>query len=228
MLLNSKKNLSFRNFVINSIEAALEKSGPRPRIICADSGAHLIFPELLADYLIGDFDSIEPEILAKLIKKGIDVIKHPREKDFTDFHLALDFALSLKPGPSEIIVFGGLSGRLDQTLANIYTSACFSAGHDVKISLHENKTSVYLLNAHFKKLELNEGIRPGDTVSLRPLFKEAVVRSVRGLKYRLAGEKLRAIETRGVSNEATSKKISVAISSGELIVVHLKGSGRRG
>lgn len=213
--------------MIRSIGEALEKNRPRPRIICADSGAHLIFPELPADYLIGDFDSIVPEILAKFIKKGVEVIKHPREKDFTDFHLALDFALSLKPVPSEIIVFGGLSGRLDQTLANIYTSACFSAGHGVKISLHENKTSVYLLNSHFKKLELNEGIRPGDTVSLRPLFKEAVVRAVSGLKYRLAGEKLQAIETRGVSNEAVSKKISVAVSSGELIVVHLKGTGTK-
>jgi len=88
--------------------------------------------------------------------------------------------------------------------------------------LHETRTSVYLLNRHFKTLEITENIKPGDTVSLRPLFRRVKVKSSSGLKYPLKNDILRSVDTRGVSNEASERKISLEITSGELIAVHIR------
>lgn len=227
ILINSGRNKKFRNFVIDQIEKARRKDKNQAVIICADSGAHLIYPETYSDYLIGDLDSISPEILNIIKKSRTRIIKYPREKDFTDFHLALTFALSLKPAIDEMTVFGGLSRRLDQTLANIYTAACFSMEHGIKISIHENNTSLYLLNSYFKKLKLTGEIKTGDTVSLRPLFYETTVKSARGLKYGLKNDTLRAADTRGVSNEVIGDNISLEILSGELALIHIKKRGAR-
>jgi thiamine pyrophosphokinase len=212
--------------VISRIIKARQNNKNQVKVICADSGAHLIYPEISSDYLIGDLDSISPEILQIISKSRTRVVKYPREKDFTDFHLALSFALSLKPAIDEIIVFGGLSRRLDQIFANIYTAACFSMEHGIKISIHENNTAVYLLNNHFKKLELTEDIKAGDTVSLRPLFYDATVKSASGLKYGLKNDTLRAADTRGVSNEVIGDNISLEILSGELVLIHIKKTRR--
>ncbi len=222
ILINSGRGKKFRNLVIGRIIKARQNNKNKVKLICADSGAHLIYPEISSDYLIGDLDSISPEILQIINKSKTRIIKYPREKDFTDFHLALTFALSLKPAIDEITVFGGLSGRLDQTLANIYTAACFSMEHGIKISIHENNTSLYLLNSHFKKLKLTDEIKSGDTVSLRPLFYDTTVKSASGLKYGLINDTLRAADTRGVSNEVIADKISLEIRSGELILIHIK------
>ncbi len=224
ILINSKQNANFKKIVAAHIAAARREGGrkEKPAVICADSGIHLIYPETPADYLIGDFDSIKPQILKKTGQSATEIIKYPAEKDFTDFHLALDLAVSAKRRPSEIIVFGGLSGRLHQTLANIFTAACFSIEYKINISLHETRTSVYLLNRHFKTLEITENIKPGDTVSLRPLFRRVKVKSSSGLKYPLKNDILRSVDTRGVSNEASERKISLEITSGELIAVHIR------
>lgn len=222
ILVNSGRNKKFRNFVIARIKKARSKGINQVKIICADSGADLIYPETHSDYLIGDLDSISPAILDIIKKSGTRIITYPREKDFTDFHLALTLALSLKPAIDEITVFGGLSRRLDQTLANIYTAACFSMEHGVKISIHENNTSLYLLNSHFKQLELTDEIKKGDIISLRPLFHYTTVKSARGLKYGINNDMLRAADTRGVSNEVTGDNISLEILSGELVLVHIK------
>lgn len=224
ILIASKAGAAFRRSIISAIaSSAADEAGRRPMVICADSGARLVFPEIVPDLLVGDFDSIAPGLLAGISKTGAKIIKHPRDKDFTDFHLALESAFASRPAPSEITVFGGLAGRLDQTMANIYTAACYSSERSTRISLRDGKTSVYLLNRAIKKLRVSSGIRPGDTVSLRPLFRAARVKSVSGLKYPLANETLRAVETRGISNQAVADDFSIELSAGELVVVHISG-----
>lgn len=83
-------------------------------IIAADSGydnAKLM--GVCPDILLGDFDSL-PE---GKIPDSIKTLKVPAEKDFTDTQLAVDTAI--KNGAGEIIIIGGLDGRLDHTLSNL-------------------------------------------------------------------------------------------------------------
>ena len=61
---------------------------------------------------VGDFDSFPRDRIAD----GIERIELPCEKDLTDSQVCIETAIAR--GASEIILIGGLSGRLDPTLLN--------------------------------------------------------------------------------------------------------------
>lgn len=63
--------------------------------------------------LVGDLDSLD----RSKIEDRPELIEVPAEKDFTDTQLAVETAL--KRGADDIVIIGGLSGRLDHTLSNL-------------------------------------------------------------------------------------------------------------
>ena len=63
--------------------------------------------------LVGDLDSLD----RSKIEGRPELIEVPVEKDFTDTQLAVETAL--KRGADDIVIIGGLSGRLDHTLSNL-------------------------------------------------------------------------------------------------------------
>ncbi len=79
--------------------------------------------------VVGDLDSLGEGVLPP----DVELIRLPVEKDVTDTKEAVEVAV--ERGASEITIIGGLSGRLDHTLANlslledlqargVYASAC--------------------------------------------------------------------------------------------------------
>ena len=86
-------------------------------VIAADSGyknARLLRADVQT--LVGDFDSISSEDKAN-IPDQTEIISVPAKKDFTDTQLAVKTAL--ERGAKNIIIIGGLDGRLDHTLSNL-------------------------------------------------------------------------------------------------------------
>ena len=83
--------------------------------IAADSG-YLTARALgdRVDLAVGDFDSM-PE---GTLPEGVEKIKVPAEKDDTDTQLAVEAAVSR--GADDIVIIGGLGGRLDHTLSNLH------------------------------------------------------------------------------------------------------------
>ena len=88
-------------------------------LIAADSGAAWL--DALGrppDLVIGDMDSIEPDLLDRLATEGVEVDAHPAEKDASDVELAV--ARAVASGAGEIVIIGGFGGRrLDHELANL-------------------------------------------------------------------------------------------------------------
>lgn len=83
--------------------------------IAADSGyltARSLGDRL--DVIVGDFDSM-PE---SEVSEGVETIRVPAEKDDTDTQLAVEIAVSR--GADDIVIIGGLGGRLDHTLSSLY------------------------------------------------------------------------------------------------------------
>ena len=83
-------------------------------LIAADGGLdHIKSLGLTPDVIIGDFDSVSN---AREMPEGIEVIRHPVEKDETDSYLA--YRLGYERGFREFHIFGGTGGREDHTFAN--------------------------------------------------------------------------------------------------------------
>ena len=183
----------------------------QPFVVAADNGATTARAfGLLPDVVIGDLDSLEPSTLAWLVQAGVPIETHPRDKDATDGHLALQRALQLEP--SELFLLGFLGGpRLDQALANVLLLTQV----ELPTRLFDQKNECVLL-------------RPGETeiwrpeaeeiVSLIPLSPEVSGVTTRGLRWHLERQRLRLGETRGVSNEPIDAAVSVSIESGLLLL----------
>lgn len=185
-------------------------------LICADGGGEVALAwNLHPDWLVGDMDSISPASLAALqALPGLQVRRVPVEKDETDLELALYTAL--EAGASTITILGGLGGRLDHTLGNIYLLAAPRlAGTEVR--LLSEREEVRLLRggetAHITG-------QPGELLSLVPL--SAVAQGVRtlGLYYPLHSEALYLGPSRGISNVLVEATATISFDEGLLLLVH--------
>ena len=98
-------------------ERVSERAGDGDLTIAADAGlltagAFGVAPKIL----VGDFDSLGDPSRFDL-PSSVEILKVPAEKDETDTELAVMTALSR--GAGEILIVGGVGGRLDHSLANL-------------------------------------------------------------------------------------------------------------
>lgn len=166
------------------------------KVVAADGGAMLaVRLGVVPDLLVGDLDSIEPDLLALWTAAGIAVEKYEHSTKLeTDTELALLAALRWQP--KRIVILGAIGGRLDHALANILllTHPDFAAidlllvdgSQDARLSKQGAWTEV---RGHV-----------GDIVSLVPLDAEVRGVKTKGLEYPLSGETLLRGRGRGVSN----------------------------
>ena len=95
-------------------DLVLEKPEKGDLVIAADAG-YLTAKKMgiTPDILLGDFDTLGEAN----IPDGIECLRVPREKNDTDTQLAVGVAV--ERGAGEIVIIGGMSGRIDHTLSTL-------------------------------------------------------------------------------------------------------------
>ena len=189
-------------------------------VIAADSGAatalHLGH---IPSYVVGDFDSLDAQLVEQLRARGSHIISAPVEKDETDTELAVQ--LAIEQGATSITLLGALGGdRFDHTIANVLLLAGFDT---VPIQIIDGPSTCWLLRGPGHTII--EG-QPGDLLSLLPLTGDASGIRTQGLYYPLNGETLRFGKPRGVSNELTGEQAEVSLEGGMLLVIHTEQKQR--
>ena len=87
-------------------------------IVGVDKGCNILREiEATPNIILGDFDSIDKEVLNYYKDKGVKIEKFNPEKDYTDTDLG--YIKALEVNPSEIILFGATGSRIDHMLGNI-------------------------------------------------------------------------------------------------------------
>ncbi|RJR16607.1 thiamine diphosphokinase [Candidatus Microgenomates bacterium] len=225
----------------------LAEISSRDFVIGVDYGAYwLLKHKIIPQVAIGDFDSVSEEELQVIRKEIGEVREYEKEKDATDMDLAVDFAISKKP--TEIILFGALGRRLDQTLANIgLLEKIADAGIQGWIKDAHNWVTVVSKNIIISRqlfekntlrairqqaesrevtkkkfstsLEQKENSHFEDWyVSIIPLTKTAKV-TLKGFKYPITAQKMERGKTLGISNELTSSSGTISVKQGRVFVV---------
>lgn len=106
--------------------------------IGVDAGAYTCMQHKIPmECAIGDFDSID-SIKKQELASYTQLICLPKHKDQTDSEAAIHFAL--ERGYEEIILFGGLGGRVDHMLANLYLMMY----RDVNLTLMDENNKLYI------------------------------------------------------------------------------------
>ena len=166
----------------------------------------------IPDIIVGDFDSSRLDSLKNDFPKA-EITVVTAEKDFTDSELAIETAI--RKGANEIVIIGGLDGRLDHTLTNIsLLEALAKSGIYVTITNGKNRlryiesTSTLVPKSYFKYL------------SLIPRTDKVKGVTVMGCKYPLENATLtKASQGLTVSNEITENCAFIAVKKGGLLII---------
>lgn len=182
-------------------------------VIAADGGArYLLALGILPQIAVGDFDSIEPLALERLIAAGVEVQRHPVHKDETDLEFALLQAVAA--GARQVYVLAALGGRADQHLANLQLLT-HPALAPVEVRLLQERWEIFAIRESARL----EG-SAGDIVSLLPMTEVVQGIVTEELYYPLRDEALRLGPARGVSNAMLSSQARVTIRDGVLLCMH--------
>lgn len=186
---------------------------PSDILLCADGGANYAYEMgLVPSYIVGDMDSIRPEVREHFATHQVQFRKYPRRKDFTDTQLALSLAEEL--GADEVVFLGTLGKRLDHTLSNLYCGIEL-AMMGKKVVHYAPDCAVYLTT---KTLTICG--QKGDMVSVLPLSEEARGVCEKGFEYPLDNVVLEKKNPYAVSNILAKEQGQISVEEGVLAVFH--------
>lgn len=181
-------------------------------IICADGGYDLAAAEnITPDIVMGDFDSSNIPI-----PQGTNVVTVPAKKDITDTALCLDHAA--EKGYRQVLIIGGIGGRLDHTIANIQNIFAYT----------QKGLSVMMVDQGNIVTALTNGAtvippRDGYKLSLFSHSDACTGVTVSGAQYPLDNHTLTSHFPLGVSNEFAGEDVFVEVKDGELLIVLSRG-----
>lgn len=206
-----------------SLLAALRAQLPEAPCLCADAGADLCRAAgVVPDGIIGDMDSLAPATRAWLEAVGVPEVIYPSEKDDSDQSLATEKLFA--DGAEEIVVIGGLGGRMDHELANMM---------ELVRTGREGRSLVY-----WDDINRLRYIGPGthalaptaDYISLVPFSDEGMVLSNSGLYYPLDHFTVPFGITRLISNifAEGAEEATLDIHSGDGVLIVCRDRAEKG
>ena len=180
-------------------------------VVCADSGIyHIQKLGITPDVVIGDFDSYSGNI-----NFNCEIIKCQPEKDDTDTIMCVKYAIS--KGADQITIYGGLSGRLDHTFANLQTLR-YCAERNVSAVIEDGFNRALIQSNGISEYERNDSMY----FSIFALTDTVMIERLSGVKYPLEKYCLTANFPLGVSNEIIEQKAILKISEGYALIIFSK------
>ncbi len=183
-------------------------------IIAADAGyKNAKKCGFVPDLLIGDFDSLS------CIPCGIEAVKYPAEKDYTDTELAIK--TGIEKGCNSFFVVGALGGtRFEHTVANLQLAAGISK-QGYGITLTDGNTFIKAITNG--KAEFDSSFK--GYVSVFSFHGDSKGVTIKGLKYELNDVTLPCTGTLGVSNEFCGISSEISVEHGTLLIIYRRKDG---
>lgn len=202
-------------FVIGA--GSFDKMELRPQtgdlVIAADGGyRYLQQLGIRPDILLGDFDSLE------LVPEHERLIRHSPIKDDTD--MALAAACGEDEGYRRFVLYGGLGGRMDHTIANLQLLTALSRKGYESYLIGEGNIVTALTGERMTFGSHMQGI-----ISVFCAGERAEGVTLSGLKYPLDHAVLTCDRALGVSNEFIGQSSFLEVKSGTLLIMWNESQG---
>lgn len=177
-------------------------------VLACDNGARFCDTYgRLPDLVLGDLDSLDSAVRAKLQQAGVAFDIYPTDKAMTDLEIALHHAVDLKP--RVVTLLAALGGRWDQSLANLLLLSHPALRH-LPMVVRAPTSSVILIQPGWRY----DWHAPVATVfSLLPIAPLTGV-TLKGGQYTLSDANLTVGYTLSVSNTMQAAKASVQVMQG--------------
>ena len=181
------------------------------RVVCADGGAaHLSSMGIVPHVIMGDLDSISPSHQRNFETAGVEFIRHPVDKDYTDTELAAQWAI--KNGATDITFLGTTGTRMDHTLANIFLMEKIAA-MGVTCSMVDDHNEIHLVQ---DQITLEKC--PGIYLSILPITRKVTGITLTGLVFPLTNATLYRGDSTGISNRFEASTARISLETGLLMV----------
>ena len=178
------------------------------KLFCADGGANsAVKLNVIPDYIIGDFDSIKPEVYDYFLDKC--KIIHDKKQNNTDVEKCLEYAI--KKNFKGTVLLGATGDRLDHTFCNL--GIVLKYFNRIKIEIIHQRS---ILSAYTGKIILNT--IPDEVISLYGIDLKTRIKSS-GLKYPLNNVTLPFGKKESTSNVAAGNKVHLQINGGIIFVI---------
>lgn len=181
-------------------------------IFCADGGANLCKDlDLIPKEIWGDLDSISDENLSYFKNNNVIIKKFPKEKDFTDSELILNYLE--EKNYKNIFCIGALGGSIDHELTNInllfkYKNLTFLSEEENLFKINENidgKKGIIFKESKDKKISFI-------------IFSEKIENlTLSGFKYNVENKNFERGYSTLISNVIKENPAKVTFDSGELL-----------
>lgn len=176
-------------------------------VIAADAGLRCLERQgILADYIIGDFDSLS------YVPQAPNVTVLSPEKDVTDMSAAV--SIGIEKGYDLFHMYSGTGGRIDHTIANLQLLADLASQGRQGFLFDSSSIITAIRNTTLSFKEI-----PSGYVSVFSHSEQSVGVTLRGLKYELENAVLQNTFPLGVSNEFTGTQSSITVENGTLLIV---------
>ena len=187
-------------------------------VIAADAGLrHCRMLGINPDLYLGDFDSVTEEekaVIDEIAKKDPEkVVILPSVKDDTDTRAAV--REGKKRGYRKFVIYGGLGGRLDHTLANLQCIHGISVDGGFACIVDKGVRVDVLTEGRVLNLSKTEQ----GTISVFAMGDRAELVTIEGLKYEMRNGVILNTFPIGVSNEFVGKPATIQVEKGQLLVI---------
>lgn len=184
-------------------------------IIGADKGCEILYEYSISpDYILGDFDSANIDVINSMEASGVEKITFNKEKDFTDTEIA--FELATEKGAKKILLLGVTGTRYDHSLSNIGLMLK-GLKKEVYVEIVDDNNKMFLTDKNI----LLKGSK-GDIVSFHAYSEIVKSLTISGAKYELFNYDLSLGDGLTTSNEFVGKDIKVTFNSGILMVLYTR------
>ena len=187
-------------------------------VIGVDKGLEFLYRRgILPQYIVGDFDSIDPEVISYYRNEThVSIREYNPIKDASDTEIAIRLAMTL--GSSEMLILGATGGRVDHLWANIQTLAvACEAG--VKAWILDPRDKIWVTN---KPCSLKKSEAFGTYLSIFPLNGEVFDFNLTGTKWPLRHHTLKPCDSLTVSNEFAEEEVKIDFSEGMLVIMQTR------
>ena len=182
-------------------------------IIGADKGCEVLYKYgITPDYILGDFDSANEDIINSIEEKALKKIKFKREKDYTDTEIS--YNLAMEKGADEIILLGATGTRYDHSLSN-FGLMLRGLKKAIKVKIIDDNNYIFLTD---KPITLKGN--KGDTISFQAYCDEVKNFNISGAKYNLTNFNLKLGDSITTSNEFLEEEIKITFDSGIVMILY--------
>ena len=187
-------------------------------IVGVDKGVEYLYHhQIKPNYIVGDFDSIAPEIIKYYkTETNVAVREYNPIKDESDTEMAIRIAITI--GSTEIYILGATGGRIDHLWANIQ-SLSIACKFNVRAYILDPQNRIFVTD---KPCQLKKSEAYGKYLSVFSLSGDIFDFNMKGTKWPLEHHVLKPTDSLTVSNRFEDEIVEIDFIGGTIVVMETR------